>query len=50
MLRRAPATPVLIWGDTNVPYGKVVALMSDLQGAGVKGVGLVTENPLPVRK
>jgi biopolymer transport protein TolR len=50
VLRRSPATPVLIWGDTHVPYGNVVTLMSDLQSAGVQGVGLVTENPLPARK
>ncbi|MGH1471491.1 MAG: protein TolR [Cellvibrionaceae bacterium] len=43
VLRRAPDTPVLVWGDTNVPYGRVVALMSELQNAGAGSVGLVTE-------
>lgn len=38
-----PNTPVLVWGDTDVPYGKIVELMSELQGAGVPDVGLVTE-------
>ena len=50
VLRRNPETPVLVWGDTQVPYGKVVTLMSELQIAGAPGVGLVTENPAPPRK
>lgn len=40
-----PQTPVLIWGDTNVPYGKVVNLMALLQASGAESVGLVTEPP-----
>ena len=40
-----PKTRVFVKGDTNVPYGKVVALMSLLQTAGVEGVGLVTDPP-----
>lgn len=40
-----PKTPVLIWGDRGVDYGEVVKLMAALQGAGVAGVGLVTEPP-----
>lgn len=43
IIRRKPKTPVLIWGDKNVPYGEVVTLMSNLQEAGVPDVGLVTE-------
>jgi biopolymer transport protein TolR len=38
-----PNTPVLVWGDKDVPYGSIVELMSELQGAGVPDVGLVTE-------
>lgn len=38
-----PATQVLVWGDTEVAYGKVVDLMAQLQQAGVQQVGLVTE-------
>ena len=45
VLRRRPETSVLVWGDQSVPYGKVVNLMTELQAAGVPGVGLVTENP-----
>ena len=40
-----PKTRVFIKGDSNVPYGRVVELMSMLQNAGVDGVGLVTEPP-----
>jgi biopolymer transport protein TolR len=45
VLRQKPDTPVLVWGDHSVSYGVVVALMSDLQGAGAPSVGLVTEPP-----
>jgi biopolymer transport protein TolR len=45
ILRRKPETSVLVWGDTSVPYGSVVALMTALQSAGAASVGLVTENP-----
>lgn len=38
-----PKTPVLVWGDKDVPYGSIVELMSELQVAGVPDVGLVTE-------
>jgi TolR protein len=45
ILRQKPATPVLVWGDTAVPYGVVVALMTELQAAGAPSVGLVTDPP-----
>ena len=45
VLRRKPNTTVLVWGDSRVDYGLVVAMMSALQGAGAKSVGLVTEPP-----
>lgn len=45
VLRQQPQTPILVWGDTNVPYGAVVAIMSELQNAGAGSVGLVTEPP-----
>lgn len=38
-----PNTPVLVWGDTAVPYGKVVRVMTALESAGIDQVGLVTE-------
>ncbi len=46
VLRQKPKTPVLVWGDTNVDYGKVVSLMTELQSAGAPSVGLVTDPPL----
>lgn len=45
VLRQKPDTPVLVWGDQAVPYGQVVQLMTQLQGAGAPSVGLVTEPP-----
>lgn len=46
ILKNKPSTPVLVWGDRSVNYGKVVELMTQLQSAGAESVGLVTE-PLP---
>ena len=43
--KQNPKTLFLVEGDQNVPYGKVVVLMSELQRAGVTNVGLVTEPP-----
>lgn len=40
-----PKTAVMVWGDTNVPYGSVIKLMSQLQQSGVPNVGLVTQPP-----
>ncbi len=45
ILKAKPKTPVLVWGDEKVAYGTVVVLMSELQQAGAKNIGLVTENP-----
>lgn len=45
ILKQKPETPVLVWGDKNIPYGEVVNLMTALQGAGAPAVGLVTETP-----
>ena len=45
ILKQKPETPVLVWGDKNIPYGEVVNLMTALQGAGASAVGLVTETP-----
>ena len=43
VLKRNPEKAVMVWGDAAVPYGEVVALMSQLQEAGALSVGLVTE-------
>ena len=45
VLKAQPQTPVLVWGDTNVMYGKVIELMAALQAVGADSVGLVTEPP-----
>lgn len=45
ILSQKPETSVLVRGDKHVEYGSVVALMSALQGAGARGVGLITEDP-----
>ena len=45
IMRTKPQTPILVWGDKNVDYGKVVELMTQLQIAGAESVGLVTEPP-----
>lgn len=45
--RQKPDTLVLVEGDDQVPYGRVVTLMAALQKAGVADVGLVTEPALP---
>ena len=45
LVKYRPKLPVLIKGDTDVNYGRVVQAMALLQGAGVKGIGLITEAP-----
>jgi biopolymer transport protein TolR len=45
VLKRNPEKAVMVWGDSAVPYGEVVVLMSELQDAGAPSVGLVTEAP-----
>ena len=45
VLAQKPQTPVMVWGDTSVPYGEVIGLMTALQQAGASTVGLVTEPP-----
>ena len=43
VLRRRPGVAVMVRGDENVDYGRVVTAMSLLQQAGARRVGLVTE-------
>lgn len=45
LVKYRPKLPVLVKGDTDVNYGRVVQAMALLQGAGVKGIGLITEPP-----
>ncbi|GAV21101.1 biopolymer transport protein TolR [Mariprofundus micogutta] len=41
--KEKPGLPVFIRGDAKTPYGKVAEVMSLLETAGIKKVGLVTE-------
>jgi len=43
VLRRRPGVAVMVRGDVDVGYGRVVAAMTLLQEAGARRVGLVTE-------
>jgi len=43
VLRRDPATPVLVKADTTVPYGAVVRVMVLLQKAGAAKLGFLTD-------
>ena len=45
LVKYRPELPVLVKGDVSVNYGRVVQAMALLQGAGVKGIGLITEPP-----
>jgi biopolymer transport protein TolR len=45
LLKYQPGIPVLVEGDTEVPYGQVVQVMSLIQRAGVPSVGMVTKPP-----
>lgn len=50
LLRHQPKTQVLVRGDKDVSYGKVVTAMALLQKAGAPSVGLITEAPEPVNR
>jgi biopolymer transport protein TolR len=50
VLRNQPGTPVMVRGDKDVSYGKVVTAMALLQKAGAPQVGLVTQAPESVRQ
>lgn len=43
VLKYRPNTEVLVEGDREVPYGRVVTIMTLLKNAGATTVGLVTE-------
>ena len=45
LVKYRPELPVLVKGDAGVNYGRVVQVMALLQGAGVSGIGLITEPP-----
>ncbi len=43
VLRHRPKTPIMVRGDAQVEYGKVVVAMALLQKAGAPSVGLITQ-------
>ncbi|MEW7976950.1 MAG: protein TolR [Candidatus Sedimenticola endophacoides] len=45
VLKYKPKTPVMVRGDRDVDYGRVIEAMVMLQAAGAPGVGLITEIP-----
>ena len=45
LLRLRPELPVVVRGDKDVPYGRVVYVMTLLQRAGAPSVGLMTDPP-----
>ena len=45
LLKYRPDIQILVKGDREVAFGRVVAVMALLQGAGVDSVGLITEPP-----
>lgn len=45
VIKYKPKTPILVRGDRNVDYGRVVQAMVLIQAAGVPNVGLITETP-----
>ncbi len=45
ILSQRASSEILVRGDENVPYGTVVRLMAELQGAGASSIGLITESP-----
>ena len=45
VIKYKPKTPILVRGDRNVNYGRVIEAMVLIQAAGVPNVGLITETP-----
>lgn len=45
VIKHKPKTPIMVKGDRNVDYGRVVEAMVLIQRAGVPNVGLITETP-----
>ena len=43
MRKQKPELPVFIRGDAKTPYGRIASVMSSLESAGIKKIGLVTE-------
>lgn len=50
VLKHQPGTPVLIRGDKQVDYGRVVIAMALLQQAGAPSIGMLTDPPPAKRR
>jgi biopolymer transport protein TolR len=49
LLKYKPKTPIMVRGDRNVDYGRVVEAMVLIQQGGAPSVGLITESPETTR-
>lgn len=45
LLKYQPKSSVFVGGDRNIPYGRIIQVMTLLQKAGVSSVGMMTEPP-----
>jgi len=45
LLRYKPKTPIMVKGDRNVDYGRIMEAMVLIQAGGAPSVGLITESP-----
>ncbi|MBM7072539.1 protein TolR [Shewanella sp. 202IG2-18] len=45
LIQIEPERPVVVKADKNIPYDRVIQLMTTLQSAGVPSVGLMTDSP-----
>lgn len=48
--RGQPELQVLVRGDRDANYGRVIQVMAQLQAAGIQDVGLLTESPEPTAR
>lgn len=49
IFKEKPTQKVFLRGDKGVPYGTVMEVMSQIRGAGIEKLGLITD-PLPEKK
>ncbi|VAX08011.1 Tol biopolymer transport system, TolR protein [hydrothermal vent metagenome] len=47
LLKYKPKTPIMVKGDKNVNYGRVMEAMVLIQAGGAPNVGLISESPEP---
>lgn len=49
IFKEKPTQKVFVKADKRVPYGKVMEVMSEIRGAGIEKLGLITD-PIPEKK